>query len=144
MKSKGFTLIELLAVIVILGIILVVAFPMVMNSKNDISNTLSEEQKKNLKHSGELVGLDLDDYLSDIYNCKSSSWIASKCEKNGDNWAKVTLTLTELKSHGYFEDAAGHCHGLNKNAYGNYEDGSIEIVKSGKTYEVDYNNVSCN
>ena len=61
MKNKGFTLAEVLGVVVILGLLVIVAFPPLLNQLKKSKNTLSEAE---LKILGEAAGLYIDDHLS--------------------------------------------------------------------------------
>lgn len=131
MKKRGFTLIELLAVITILALILVISVPMIMNSRANAVRGLSNAEQKNLRFAGETVGIDLDDYMSDIYNC-IGTWIESKCTMGSNGkWTEVTLTLEDLIQHEYFEDVNAHCSG------------SITIAKRDSGYKVTYNDLKC-
>lgn len=107
--KKGFTLVELLAVIVILGTVMLLTIPAITNTGGDARNKLTSIEEKNLKEAGKMVALDLDDKDSDIYNCKG--WI-NNCEKDGNKWSRVTITIEQLKSNGYFIDRDDH---LNNN-----------------------------
>ena len=142
MKRQGFTLIELLAVIVIIALLLIIAVPMVMKARDKTLMGLSKEQERNLKYAGEMLGIDLDDYMSKVYNCKGGSWLDSdsKCTKvdvtENDKvikkWVEVTVTLDDLKEHGYFDDVQSHCKG------------SITVTKQAQTgYGVDLGSVQC-
>lgn len=129
--KRGFTLIEILAVITILALILAISVPMIMNSRQNAILGLNKAQQKNLKFAGETVGIDLDDYMSDIYNCLGS-WIENKCKMDSNGkWTEVTLTLDDLIEHEYFDDVQKHCSG------------SITIVKRDSGYKVNYNDVKC-
>lgn len=131
MKSKGFTLVELIAVITVLALLLVIAIPGFMKARDNALQGLSKTQQKNLKYAGETVGVDLDDYMSDIYNCVGS-WIEPKCNfGTSGKWESVELTVDELKEHNYFEDTDGHCKG------------SIFIMKRSSGYDVNLNGVTC-
>lgn len=132
MKRNGFTLIELLAVIVVLALLLALAIPAVLNTRENAAGALAKEQEKNLLDAGGLVGVDLDDYMSEIYNCKSGSWIETKCTKDSNKWVSVNLSLDDLKSHGFFSDQQNHCSG------------SITVTKkTNGEYQTVLNNVSC-
>lgn len=142
MKRHGFTLMELLAVIIILSLLLIIAVPMVLKARDKALSGLSKEQERNLKYAGEMLGIDLDDYMSKVYNCKSGSWLdsESKCTKvdvkENDKvikkWVEVTVTMDELKGHGYFDDVQSHCKG------------TITITKQAQTgYKVDLSSVKC-
>jgi len=130
-NTKGFTLTELLAVIIILSVLLVIAVPSVIISKNNALNALSNQEKENLKDAGIMVGIDLDDPTSDIYNCKSGSWIktCTDCSCNSDS---ATVTVEALVDNGYFDDK------------GQKYKGSLTITKSDTSdtgYVVNINNV---
>lgn len=128
MKTKGFTLVELLAVIVLLSVLLVIAVPSILNTKNNALGAISKQEKENLQDAGNMVGIDLNDPTSDIYNCKSGSWIktCTGCSCNS-NYAKVTVEA--LVDNGYFDD---------KN---NKYEGSLTITKSDNGYDVNIDNV---
>ncbi len=111
MNKSGFTLVEILAVMVILGLLIVFAVPMVSKSKDDALKALSKEQVKNIEDAGKSLGLDLDDYMTDIYNCNSSKWVKNKCSFTDSKWTSIKVTIDDLKAHGYFQDDGGHCSG---------------------------------
>ena len=133
MKKNGFTLVELLAVICILGIIMTIAAVSIFGSQSTALNKLSEEEQKNIKDAGKLIGIDLDDYTSEIYNCKTGSWIAASCTKDNTTkeWTSVKVTVENLVVNRYFTDTEGHCSG------------TITVTKSGSGYDVDIDSVSC-
>ena len=139
MKKRGFTLVEVLAVIAVLAILLLFAVPMLMKARENTLNALSQNQRKNLKYAGETLGIDLDDYMSKIFNCKEGSWVDGKCTfvevqeeyRKVMKWNTITLPLSELIEHEYFEDIEGHCKG------------NITVTKEDAGYKVDYSRVTC-
>lgn len=134
MKNSGFTLIELLAVIVIMAIVLVLTVPMILKSQENTLRGISRQEERNIKYAGELVGIDLDDYMSPIYNCNSESWIGSvgKCTRAEGKWVEVKVTVEELRNNGYFEDIEGHC------------EGELTITKQESAdYKITLNSVTC-
>lgn len=133
-NKKGFTLVELLAVIVILSAILVIIVPTILNSKDSVLNRLSDEQIRGLKNAAEMLGLDLDDHYSNIYNCKSDSWIKelNVCKMENGHWTKIeNISIDDLKKYGYFEDKQNHCSG------------NVTITRGTNNYEVDTDTVDC-
>lgn len=132
--SAGFTLIEVLVVIVILGLLLILGVPAILSTRNSALAGISAEEENSIKEAGKILGIDLDDYTSEVYNCKTGSWILSKCTKKNEKWVEVTVTLDDLKEHDYFSDKAGHCKG------------NITVTKKadGKDYSVSLNDVKCN
>lgn len=141
-RKSGFTLIELLAVITILALILIVAVPGVLKARDRVLLGLSKEQEKSLRDAGSLLGIDLDDYMSNVYNCKGGSWLDSvdKCtkvdvtenDKVVKKWVEVTVSVEDLKEHGYFTDVQKHCNG------------TITITKQANTgYGITFNSVKC-
>lgn len=135
MKKNGFTLIELLAVIVIIGVIMSLSVTTILKAKENTEKALSNEQIKSVKDAGELLGVDLDDYYSDIYNCDDTSWIRTtsgvSCDVENNVWKKVSLDIADLRNHGYFQDAAGHCSG------------KVSIIKTDSGYTVELEQVTC-
>ncbi len=130
MNKKGFTLIELLAVITVIAILIALLVPSIFKTKENTLSSLDNLQKKNIKEAAKLLALDIDDYTSDVYNCKSSSWLSGKCSKG---WEEITVTIEELKSHDYFQDEQSHCTGR------------IKIKKDGAPYNVELlEDVTCN
>ncbi len=61
MKNKGFTLAEVLGVVVILGLLVIVSFPPLLNQLKKSKKTLSDAE---LKIIGEAAGLYVDDHAS--------------------------------------------------------------------------------
>ncbi len=134
MNKKGFTLVELLAVIGVLSLILVFAIPAVFSSRDNIISGISAQEKKNIIEAGKMFAIDLDDYTSDVFNCKSTSWAKNKCTKSSGRWTKAVVKLSELKSHDYFEDTNDHC-----------TDGNITIIKTESGYDVTIESkIKCN
>ncbi len=131
MKKNGFTLIELLAVIVILGVIMSLSVTLILKAQNNSKTALTNEQINSVKEAGKLLGVDLDDYYSDIYNCNSSSWISSYCSISDGMWTSVLLSLDDLISHDYFQDVDNHCSG------------SIKVTRVDSGYTVDLIDVTC-
>ncbi len=143
MKSKGFTLIELLAVIVVLALLLVLAVPSIINARKNANSGINNTERKNLKAAGETLGLDLDDYMSEIYNC--SSWASGKCVCRDSSgtvgncsdkdffWEEITITLKDLIDHDYFVDVDNHCKSSSQ----------ISITRSEGSYKVDLDGVTC-
>lgn len=129
MKKNGFTLVELLAVIVILAFLLLLLVPSIFKTKENALGSLNNLQEKNLKEAAKLLALDIDDYTSDVYNCKSSSWLSGKCSKE---WTELTVSVEELIEHGYFQDEQNHCTG------------TIKINKNGSPYKIELeSDVTC-
>lgn len=138
MKRKGFTIIELLAVLVVLGILMIFAVPAIFKTEEGALNKIREQELKNIKDACNMVAIDLDDYMSSIYNCKTGSWVESKCTKNENKWETATITMKDLIDHKYFEDKQSHCtRGDNINK-------EITITKGidGK-YDINLSNVVC-
>ena len=106
MRKKGFTLVELLAVIVVIAAVIVIATPSLLNIGDSARNKITETEKKNLIEAGKMLALDLDDSDSNLYNC--SGWI-THCDKDKNgNWTSVTISVSDLVSHGYFTDNDNH------------------------------------
>lgn len=147
-RKKGFTLVELLAVIVILAAIMVIAIPAVLEAKERAMGALSKEQMKNLQDAGKLLGVDLDDYATDIYDCKDGSWIrtssGAKCERTSEGWIEVTIDIQTLVEHGYFKSDTPTLeeHGYLK-IDNNHCIGSITIDRTNTGYKVTNNDVKC-
>lgn len=129
MNKNGFTLIELLAVIVILGIIMALSVSAIMSTRNNTLDTISKQEKKNIEEASKMLAIDLDDYMSDVYNCKED-WIS--CTLSDEIWTEATVSLENLISNGYLEDKEGHCG-----------TGEVTIVKSYDGYDIDTSEINC-
>lgn len=130
--KKGFTLIEIIVVIGIITALMLIAVPSILNSRGSLENIITEEEKKNIKFAAELLAIDLDDNGSNIYNCKTGSWVAESgnCEKNEENkWTSITISIDELIQHDYFEDKSSRYTG------------NLTITKNGYNYEINLDNV---
>lgn len=129
MNKNGFTLVELLAVIIILGIIMAFSVSAVMNTRNKTVETIGKQEKKNIEEAAKMLAVDLDDYMSDVYNCKQG-WVV--CESTQGKWTEATVTLDDLKSNGYLDDNDSHCG-----------TGDVTITKSDDGYDVDTSKINC-
>lgn len=109
-EKKGFTLVELIAVISILAILLIIAVPTIITARNNALKGLDKEQRRNIQEAGKMLGVDLDDYLTDVYNC-SASWISTCNKDDKGKWTSVEVTIEDLKTHNYFTDEANQCSG---------------------------------
>ncbi len=137
MKKRGFTIMELLAVIVVLGLLMVIAVPMIMSAKEGALNSLSKLQERNLKDAGRQLALELDDPLSSIYNCKSTSWVATeenvicRADTETKRWVHIEIPVAKLIEHNYFQDEGKHCEGV------------VFVKRDGSSYAVDMNTATC-
>ena len=66
MNKKGFTLVELLAIIVILGIIITIVYPLVVSTINDAKKNAYTSQKEIVIKAAKLYYLDHVENLPDI------------------------------------------------------------------------------
>lgn len=122
MRKNGFTLVELLAVIVVLALIMVIAIPAVLNTKETASKVLSADEERSIKDAAKLLAIDLDDPNSSLFNCGSgNNWLNCKLDSERTtatgiktkDWLSATVTVEELIKHNYFSDNKdnGHCKG---------------------------------
>lgn len=113
MNKKGFTIVEILFVIAIIGIITTITVIVVQNTKDKASSAIIEQEKKEIDTSLRILGIDLNDYESDIYNCMDGSWIETKCHMNTstNKWQWVKVDVQDLKEHGYLKDSSSRCSG---------------------------------
>ena len=135
MKKDGFTLVELVVVIVILGMLMAFAVPRILNSQTASKKAITDQEKSAIVEAGQMVGIDLTDYMSEIYNCKSGSWIATgnRCKplNASGKWVEVKISVKDLVDHDYLTDTANHCSG------------DITITNNGGVYKVNADNVTC-
>ena len=114
--KKGFTLIELMAVIVLLAVIAVIAFPIVNNSLNDSKIKTCQNQKKTIIET-------------------AKRWVADHSDE-----IKSEISVTELKDSGYLSKENKIINPTdNKEMTGNVK---ITYDNDYKQYEYTYN-ISC-
>ena len=65
MKKNGFTLIELIGVITILGVLVLIIYPVIDDVFNDSSSNLSKNQKESLENIARMWGAQNTDLLSE-------------------------------------------------------------------------------
>ena len=95
MKKDGFTLIELLGVIVILGLIALVAIPVVLNQ--------TKKSKEDLfKNQIELIKASTNTYVTDAIMHKEINQNVYNAVKNKTN-TTITITLNVLQINGSVE-----------------------------------------
>lgn len=113
MNKKGFTIVEVLFVVAIIGILTTVTVVVIQNTKNRASDAIIEQEKKELDTALRILGIDLNDYESSIYNCKDTSWVESKCHLNESTgkWQWVKVSVEDLKRQGYLKDTSSRCSG---------------------------------
>lgn len=111
--KKGFTIIELLAVLLVLGMLMVFAYPAIFKTEKAAEEVLNKAEERNLKEAAKLVAIDLDDYMSPIYNC-NKGWMKdeNKCNKPYSYWESASVTVKDLIDNKYMEDKNTH---LDKN-----------------------------
>ncbi len=87
MNRKGFTLVEILAVIVILSLIMLLAYPSIMKSFNASKNKISELNKKQIEDATKII-------IDEAIYCNMSN-----NTKNilGDNCNEAVTTLVNGK-----------------------------------------------
>lgn len=66
MKNKGFTLVELLGVIIILGLLTLIVYPIINNAFNDSTSKLSNNQKSALENVARIWGTKNTELLSEM------------------------------------------------------------------------------
>lgn len=114
MNKKGFTLVELLAVLVILGIIAIVCYPIVTRTINNSKTDLSVEQKNRIINA-------------------AKNYVAANVISDSE-----CVTVSQLQSSGYLES------GAIKDPAGGTLDGGIKITWSDANNQYEYQYVgSC-
>ena len=113
MNKRGFTIVEILLAIALIGIITTVTVLVIQNTKERATNAIIEQEKKEIDTALRVLGIDLDDYESDIYNCKDGSWISSMCHisESTQKWQWVRVDIEDLKYQGYLKDNSSRCSG---------------------------------
>ncbi len=115
--KKGFTLVELLAVIVILGLIAVIAAPLVLGTINSSKDSLSKEQQNRVIEAAKIYAtkqLSEDSACVSISELQSGGYLETDVvdPKSGSNMAnsKVQIVWCEdINQYGYKYDATGAC-----------------------------------
>lgn len=111
LNKKGFTLVELLAVIVILSIIALIAYPIIGNTINNSRDKLQKEQYNRVKNA-------------------AKNWAT----KNAGEEASC-VSIADLKSGGYLEDVRIEDPADGKEMNGSFQ---IEWKDSNNQYEYTY------
>lgn len=137
MKQKGFTLIEILAVISILGILALVASPLVIKTLNKSRVDAVKVQESNLVDAANLL-------KADFCDNPISSTDKSKCrELFKTSGKKKYICVSSLKNENYYENiiefnktsCVGYVmYSVNEN--GKYVDGKT-YLKCGEGYSTD-------
>lgn len=84
MNKKGFTLIELVAALLVLGVIILICFPLISDLLGHSANNLSKEQINNIEDA-------------------AKKWALYNLENEGD-FNEYFVSLKQLKDDGYIED----------------------------------------
>lgn len=126
MKSKlkkGFTLIELLTVLVILGLIGMIAYPVVLGVLNDSKQSAYESQVKLVLKASKEWGID---HITELPECGSGS--------------NKRLELNDLISGGYINGTVINGNEVieNPKKKGNSLSGYISITCTSNKYEYKY------
>ncbi len=113
MNKKGFTLVEIILVVAIIGTIATISIVVIQNTKNKAASAIIEQEKGEIDTALRVLGIDLKDYESDIFNCMDGSWIERFCHMNSNTgeWQWVKLDVEDLKEHGYLKDNSSRCSG---------------------------------
>ncbi len=113
-NNKGFTLVEILAVVVILSLLVVIAYPQINNALSASKNSLNNFQKKGLQDASERLILEVlnCDLRSETYNAlnMNSTLLCNDMQNRIINHT-IETTVQKLVANKYFEDVDGHCTG---------------------------------
>lgn len=112
MNKKGFTLVELLAVLVILGVVAVVCYPIVTRTINNSKNDLSVEQKNRIISA-------------------AKNYVAANIVDDSE-----CVTVSELQTSGYLES------GDIKDPAGGTLTGGVQITWSDANNQYEYTYVN--
>lgn len=113
-KKNGFTLVELLAVISILGVVLILFLPSMMNLYNKSKKNMRELNEKSIIDAGKMYAVDLDS-ANIYYQAESDISINGNNYKRGDKLSTYDLRvlliekgldvpITFLVKNGYYND----------------------------------------
>lgn len=108
MNKKGFTLVELLAVLVVLGIVALVCYPIVTKTINNSKTDLSVEQKNRIISA-------------------AKNYVAANVIDDNE-----CVTISELQGSGYLES------GTIKDPAGGKLDGGVQITWSDTNNQYEY------
>lgn len=105
MNKKGFTLIEVLSVIIILGIIITFAYPIVTNTLDRNKNSIYKEQEKRLEEAAnkylneQYIPSTQTSYVIEKSNLISSGYIEEIYDiENADNTCEAYVDITNLNT----------------------------------------------
>jgi prepilin-type N-terminal cleavage/methylation domain len=113
LNKKGFTLVELLAILVILSIITLIAYPIIGNVINNSKSKLQKEQYNRIKSA-------------------AKNWATSN---SIDETTGACIKISDLKSGGYLEDANIEDPKLGSSMNGSFK---IEWVSAKNQYKYTY------
>ena len=135
-NKKGFTLVELLAIIIILGLVVLIAIPEIMNAFNSAKNKISDIEKKHLIDSSEEAVLEIincDMTITD-FNYLFNKNVTTCSEMQELIIGKdIETSVYKLVEKEHFEDKTAKCNGT-------------VIINTDSNYKVtvDTNGVTCN
>lgn len=122
-NNKGFTLVEIISVIVLLGLVIGIAVPSVMNASTNVKKKTLQTKVDNIEQAAVLYGQNNDNRELINYEIKStySKTTYKYCFKKKDdgtythikdcyyykNNSFTTITVGDLKDAGYIKDDEG-------------------------------------
>lgn len=98
-NNKGFTLVEILAVISLLGVIMVLIIPGILNLVGDSKKRINELEKKDIMESGKLYLISIDENKTK-YNDLSGYDFKKYMAENG----YITVSLENLIDLKYYDE----------------------------------------
>ena len=116
-NKKGFTLVEILAVIVILSVVVIIAFPSIQNALSSSKHGLSELEKGTIKDSAETIILEVIncDIDENVYNVLKIPNTKTCSEVNDLVVGKtIRIYVEDMRTYGFITDVSERCSGTVK------------------------------